>query len=257
MFLSLISGSSGNASIVQSLHTTILVDCGLSCKRLTNLLNSVGILPSDIDALLITHEHCDHTMGAGVVSRRFDIPIYATEKTHQNMKIGPVKEENIKLITHDNDFSIGDIDIHSFSISHDAADPVGYSFFADNQKYSIATDTGIMTDGIFNSISGSDFVMLEANHDIDMLMYGEYPFDLKKRILGEKGHLSNDSAAEVAVKLLESNTHNVMLSHLSDKNNLPDIAYKTVGEALIKHGAVMGSDINLSVAQRYEVTSFI
>ena len=257
MFLSLVSGSSGNASIIQNGSTTILVDCGISGKRLSALLDSIGISCSSIDALLITHEHIDHTTGAGVISRRYNLPIYATEKTHQSMNIGLIKDENRKIISHDSDFEIGSIGIHAFSISHDAADPVGYCFYADEKKYSIATDTGVMTDTVFNAISGSDYVMLEANHDVDMLMYGEYPYELKKRILGERGHLSNDSAAETAVRLLESNTHNIMLSHLSDKNNLPEVAFTTVSEVLKNHGAVLGSDINLTVAGRYEVTSFI
>lgn len=257
MFLSLASGSSGNASIIQSGSTTILIDCGISGKKLTALLDSVDISCSSIDALLITHEHIDHTTGAGVISRRYNIPIYATNKTHQSMNIGLIKDENRKIISRDSDFEIGGIGVHAFSISHDASDPVGYSFYADGEKYSIATDTGIMTDNVFDAISDSDYVMLEANHDIEMLMHGEYPYELKKRILGERGHLSNDSAAETAVRLLENNTHNIMLSHLSDKNNLPGIAYATVKEALNKYGAVLGSDINLSVAGRCEVTSFI
>ena len=257
MFFSLVSGSSGNASIIKSKDTTILIDCGLSGKKLISKLDELDISASDIDALLITHEHIDHTMGAGVVSRRFDIPIYATKKTHDAMSVGVIKEENKKIITPDNCFEIGDIIINPFKISHDAKDPVGYSFVADNKKYSIATDTGIMTDEVYDAILESDYVMLEANHDVNMLMYGEYPFELKKRILGERGHLSNDAAAEAAVKLLENNTTNIMLSHLSDKNNLPDVAFKTVEEVLKSHGAKLGKDINLKVANRYEVTSFI
>lgn len=257
MFLSLVSGSSGNASLIKNGSTTILIDCGLSGKKLTDILNSIGISCSEINALLITHEHIDHTTGAGVISRRFNIPVYATEKTHECMNIGTIQEHNIKIISKNSDFEIGNIGIHTFSTSHDASDPIGYSFTVGQKKYSIATDTGVMTDNIFNSISESDYVMLESNHDVDMLMYGDYPFPLKKRILGEKGHLSNDTAAQTAVKLLESGTHNIMLSHLSNKNNLPDVAYRTVCDALNKHGAVIGKDINLCVANRYEVTAFI
>ncbi len=257
MFLSLVSGSSGNASIIKNDNTTILVDCGLSGKKLTSILDGVGISCDEIDALLITHEHTDHIMGAGVISRRFNIPIYTTKKTHEAMNIGPIRDESIKIIEKDSDFEIGSIGIHAFSTSHDACDPVGYSFLCENKKYSIATDTGFMSDNVFNAISGSDFVMLEANHDVDMLMYGEYPYLLKKRILGDYGHLSNDLAAQAAVKLLNSNTHHIMLSHLSDKNNVPDIAYKTVENALVKSGAKIGTDIGLCVANRYEVTEFI
>lgn len=257
MFLSLVSGSSGNAALLKNADTTILIDCGLSGKKLMGMLDGIGISCNEIDAMLITHEHIDHTMGAGVISRRFDIPIYTTEKCFSDMNIGVIREKNMNIIFADSDFSIGSVDIHSFSISHDAANPVGFSLVSDNKKYSIATDTGVMTDNVFNAICGSDYVMLEANHDVEMLKCGEYPFSLKQRILGEKGHLSNDAAAEVAVRLLENNTKNIMLAHLSDKNNMPDIAYNTVCEKLKKCGAVVGEDINLKVARRYEVTSFI
>ena len=137
MFISLVSGSSGNASIIKNNNTTILLDCGLSGKKLSMTLDSIGMSCDEIDAMLITHEHTDHTQGAGVVSRRFNIPIYATEKTHLSMNVGPLKEENIKIIKNDEPFEIGSIGISPFSISHDALDPVCYSFWVDNKKYSI------------------------------------------------------------------------------------------------------------------------
>ncbi len=257
MFLSLISGSSGNASLIKNENTTILIDCGLSAKRLIELLDNLDISAADIDAILITHEHSDHIIGAGVMSRRFNIPVYATEKTHLTMNIGPIKDYNTKVVSSQTPFEIGNVTITPFKISHDAADPVGYSFSVCNTKYSIVTDTGIITDSIVQAVSGSEFVMLEANHDIDMLMYGEYPFNLKKRIASDIGHMSNDYAALTAIKLLESNTKSIMLSHLSNNNNTPDIAYKTVESALLKHGAKIGDDIRLCVANRYEVTNFI
>lgn len=256
MFFSLVSGSSGNASVIQHNNTTILIDCGLSGKKLTNLLKSADISCEDIDAMLITHEHTDHTAGAGVISRRFDLPVYATKKTHESMNIGAIRDDNRKIISCGEDFTIGDIDIHSFKISHDASDPVGYTLTAGNVTYSIATDTGIMTDEIFSSISGSDYIMLEANHDIDMLMHGDYPYELKRRILGDKGHLSNDTAASTVIKLLESNAKGILLSHLSNHNNIPSIAYQTVAQALKEYGAVPNRDIRLGVADRYEVTAF-
>ena len=256
MFFSLVSGSSGNASVIQHNNTTILIDCGISGKKTTELLKNAGIACEDIDALLITHEHIDHTAGAGVISRRFNIPIYATEKTIENMNVGVIRNENKKIITAGSDFTIGDIDIHSFRISHDAQDPVGYTLTAGNVKYSIATDTGIMTDEIFSSISDSDYIMLEANHDVDMRMHGDYPYELKRRILGDKGHLSNNTAADTVISLLEANAKGILLSHLSNHNNLPAVAYQTVAEALKKYGASPGKDIGLKVADRYEVTAF-
>ena len=257
MFCSLVSGSSGNASIIKNKNTTILIDCGLSGKKLVSVLKDIGIDANEIDAMLITHEHSDHIAGAGVVSRRFDIPIYATQGTHQNMKIGPIQDKNIKIINNHTAFEIGDITVNPFPVSHDAKDPVGYCFLCNKKKYSIATDTGIMTEEIFSSIKGSDAIILEANHDVEMLMHGEYPYQLKRRILGKYGHMSNDITAKTAVQLLENNTKHIMLSHLSDKNNNPEIASKTVEAELKKNGALIGSDIGLCVAGRYEVTEFI
>ena len=257
MFCSLVSGSSGNASIIKNKNTIILIDCGLSGKKLATMLDGMGINPHNINAMLISHEHSDHITGAGVVSRRYNIPIYATAGTHKNLNIGPISEENIRIINKCVSFEIGDITVNSFPISHDAADPVGYSFICGSKKYSIATDMGIMTEEVFSAIKGSDSVILEANHDVDMLMHGEYPYQLKRRILGNFGHLSNDSTAKTAVRLLENNTKHIMLSHLSDKNNDPLIAYKTVESELIRHGAKIGSDIGLCVAGRYEVSEFI
>ena len=257
MFLSIVSGSSGNASLIKYKNTSILIDCGVSGKKLIENLSSADISGDEIDAILVTHEHSDHIAGVGVISRRFDVPLYATEKTYKSMNIGNIRRDNIKVIEKNSDFEIGDISVHSFPIPHDAADPVGYSFLCGSKKYSVATDIGVMTDCIFQAISGSDYIMLEANHDIDMLMYGDYPLELKKRILGDRGHLSNDAAAKSAVELLKSGTKHIMLSHLSDKNNAPSVAYKTVENEFSKCGAVVGKDIGLCVANRYGVTKFL
>ncbi len=257
MFLSLVSGSSGNASLAKNENTTILIDCGLSAKRLCSLLDEININPNEIDAILITHEHSDHITGAGVMSRRFDIPVYATQNTHQSMDIGPIRDYNTKIIDKGCDFEIGSFVITPFSISHDAADPVCYSLNDNKEKYSILTDTGIISNEILKSVAESDYIMLEANHDVDMLMYGNYPFNLKRRIASDKGHMSNDYAAQCAIKLIENNTKNIMLSHLSNNNNTPEIAYKTIEDVLSKNDIKIGRDIKLSVANRYEVTRFI
>ena len=255
MFVSLVSGSSGNASVIRLEGTTLLIDCGMSGKRLINALSYIDIAPDDIDALLITHEHTDHIQGAGVIARRLNVPVYATEGTFSQMKVGAIPD--FIQVKNGEAFDIGSIRVEPFAISHDANEPVGYSFYFGNEKYSVATDTGIMTDEIYNSIKGSTAVMLEANYDEEMLKYGEYPYELKKRILGDKGHLSNDAASKIALRLLNDNTSNIMLSHLSEKNNLPEIAYKTVENELRKNGAVIGKDVRLLVANRYEVTKFI
>lgn len=256
MFLSLISGSSGNAALIKENDTTILIDCGMSGKKLEQALSALDMACGDIDALVITHEHTDHVMGAGVVSRRYNIPIYITGGTYQNAALGKISEENINIISAGDEFEIGNIGVKPFSITHDAAEPVGYSFFAGGRKMSVATDIGEMTENIFSAISGSDEIILESNHDADMLMYGSYPIRLKRRIAGKLGHLSNSDAAKTAIRLLESGTKKIMLGHLSRENNTPDIAYQTTKNELAATDARLNDDIFLSVAARYEITRF-
>lgn len=255
MFLSLVSGSSGNCSLISDGKTTILIDCGLSCKKLEEALLTARVNPSDISAMLITHEHSDHIKGAGVVSRKYSLPVFATLETHINMDAG-INSENIKYITPDLDFKIGSIGVMPFSIPHDAANPVGYSFFCNNNKLSLATDIGVMNDYLLGHLKGSLAVLLEANHDLDMLKNGRYPAVLKRRILSDTGHLSNVDAANTAVKLVQSGTRHIMLGHLSNENNTPTMAYKTVEKILSDNDIILNKDVALSVAARHEVSRF-
>lgn len=256
MLLSLISGSSGNASVITCGSGLILTDCGMSGKKLEETLAAIDYSCADISAILMTHEHIDHTRGVGVISRRYNIPVYATEGTFEGAEIGNIPDSSIHIIRPEKDFEISDVGVHPFSISHDANDPVGYSFFISGKKLTLATDTGEITAEIEKNILGSDEIILESNHDIEMLMYGSYPYNLKKRILGSKGHLSNDTASEVCLKLLNSGTKKIMLGHLSDENNTPGIAYETSKNILEKAGAKIGRDIELCVAERYKITRF-
>lgn len=251
MLCSLISGSSGNASLVSYKNTKILVDCGMSCKRLEAQLAKINMCGGDLSAIVVTHEHTDHTYGVGVVSRKYNIPIYATEQTHYAMKLGTVSESNICIIEPDRLFTVGDIDINAFSIPHDAAAPVGYRFICGDKKYCVATDIGLMTDVIFDSLSGSESIILEANHDIEMLKNGSYPERLKERILSNAGHMSNEVCAKTALALTKRGTKRIMLAHLSEENNTPELAYNTVKSQLEEL-----CDIELLVADRYEVTLF-
>lgn len=244
-FVSLVSGSSGNSTFVSDGKTNILIDCGMSGKALEKSLESIGERACEISALLVTHEHIDHIKGAGIISRKYNIPIYATAGTHSAMEIGKIRDEN-RLIA-DGEFEIGSIGIKPFPIPHDAAQPVGYNLFAGGEKLSVATDIGHMTDEILDSILRSDRVLLEANHDVEMLKLGAYPYPLKQRILGDNGHLSNDTAAETALKLAENGTRSIMLGHLSNENNYPQIAYNTVLNRLRADKI----DICLCVADRY------
>ena len=255
-FCSLISGSSGNCTFISSGDTKLLIDCGMSGKNLERLLSLIDVRPCDINAMLITHEHSDHVRGAGIVSRRYNIPIAATQKTHMAMDIGNISDENRILINPYEDFEIGGIGVRAFSIPHDAADPVGYSFFAENQKYTLATDIGNMNDSLLNEIKGSCAVILESNHDVEMLRYGPYPYPLKQRILGDYGHLSNELAAQTALALVNSGTQNIMLGHLSENNNTPEIAQLETYNVLTAAGVKVGTDVELSVAQRHSVTMF-
>lgn len=247
-FVSLVSGSSGNSTFVSDGRTKIIIDCGMSGKALEKSLNDIGEKASDISAILVTHEHIDHVKGVGIISRRYDIPIYASEGTHCAMDIGKIKDEN-RFIA-DSDFEIGNIGIKTFAIPHDAAQPFGYSFFLNGEKISVATDIGHMTDDIIHAVKGSNRILLEANHDVDMLKMGTYPYQLKQRILGDNGHLSNDTAAETAVVLANSGTKSIMLGHLSDENNYPQIAYNTV----INRLRADKIDISVCVADRFSPT---
>ncbi|MCR4719588.1 MAG: MBL fold metallo-hydrolase [Firmicutes bacterium] len=257
MFLSLVSGSTGNCSIVSDGKTTLLADCGLGIKRLEELLLSIGISPASLTAILITHEHSDHIKGAGVVSKKYGLPVFATEQTHIAMKNCGISDENTKYISPDTDFEIGTIGIKPFSIPHDAANPVGYSFFLKKSKLSLATDMGHMNDYIFNNIKGSIAVILESNHDLTMLKNGRYPEFLKRRISGKFGHLSNKTASETVLKLLESGTRHIMLAHLSADNNTPKAALLETAELATANGIIPGKDFSLAVANRYVPTSFL
>ena len=236
-FVSLISGSSGNATFVSDGKTNLLIDCGMSGAKLKESLHAIDVMPESIDALLITHEHVDHTKGAGVISRRYNIPIYTTQGTHTSM-------------------DIGNIGIRPFAIPHDAAQPVGFNFMIGDEKYSLATDIGKMTKSILEKITGSKKILLESNHDVEMLKCGTYPYPLKRRILGEYGHLSNETASKVALHLVQNGTEHIMLGHLSKENNRPEIAMLETYNLLSQSGVDVGKDMTLQVADRYKPTLF-
>lgn len=251
-FCSLASGSSGNCQYIETDKVRILVDAGLSGKKTQNSLLEIGVDPSTIDCILVTHEHKDHINGVGILSRRFDLPIYANENTWMNMQgeIGEVKEKNIKTFTTEKIFELGDVAIQPFKISHDASEPVGYCFFNKKVKLSIVTDTGCVSEEIKNNIKNSHLLMIESNHDTEMLKMGKYPWFLKKRILGEFGHLSNDDAGKLLTEVLSCNNEQVLLAHLSKENNFPELAYQTVVNILTEKGINISKDIDLGLTYR-------
>lgn len=249
---SLSSGSSGNCIYVGTESSGILVDCGVSGKEILGNLKDIGVCTSTIKGILVTHEHSDHTKGVGIVSRKLNVPIYANAGTWAGMggSIGDIKSENIKHFDTGVDFHIDDINIKSFSIPHDAAAPVGYSFYMGNKKVCIATDLGHFSQEVKSNIQNSDLVLLEANHDVEMVKVSSYPFFLKKRILSDVGHLSNEAAGRAVLELLNSGVKRILLGHLSKENNFPELAYQTVKNILQENKVDIDKDIELDVAPR-------
>ncbi len=246
----LASGSSGNSILVSTDHHRILVDVGLSGKRISELLAQVGVRGEEIDAILITHEHVDHIRGAGILSRRFNIPVFANEATWSAMAadLGKITETNCQVFA--GAFSLGTLDIQPFGIPHDAADPTGYVIRAGKDQVGIATDMGHVTEEVLTALRGVSHVVLESNHDLEMLKYGRYPWSLKQRIMSEVGHLSNDDAGDCVVKLAQFCATCIYLAHLSKDNNIPELAYLTVKNTLEGNGLVLGKDVRLEYTFR-------
>ncbi|MBZ4662563.1 MAG: fold metallo-hydrolase [Caloramator sp.] len=257
-FCSLYSGSSGNSIYVGNERTKILVDAGLSGKKIQEGLLDIGVNPNEINAILITHEHDDHIKAAGILSRRFNIPIYANADTWSVMEsqIGDVKEENIKVFSTYKPFEIGDITVIPFKIPHDASNPCGYSFIEKNKKISIATDIGHASREVKDNIKDSDLILLESNHDVEMLKVGPYPYYLKRRVLSDVGHLSNEDCGRTIVDILNSRIKRIILGHLSKTNNYPELAYRTVLSILESNGIRDGVDIDLDIAHRDRVGKY-
>lgn len=251
-FCSLYSGSSGNCLYISDGNTKLLIDAGVSAKKVVEALHSIGEKPSELSAILVSHEHSDHTRGVGIISRKFNIPIYANESTWGMMEkeVGPVNVENRLYFSTGMEFELGNISVKTFSIPHDASDPVGFNFFVSGRKITTATDIGHITKSLLNNLYMSDLILLESNHDIEMLKVGPYPWNLKKRILGDMGHLSNEMAGKVVAHLAENGTKRFLLGHLSKENNFPELAYQTVFNALAEKKICVGIDVTLDVVLR-------
>ena len=250
-FCSLYSGSSGNSLFVQSDNTKVLIDCGVSSKKVEEALKSMEVDASSIDAILVTHEHSDHVKGLSTFSSKFDIPVFSTIETFDNMEkvTSKIKTNNLNYFKIDKKFCIGDLEILPFSIPHDAANPCGFNIFNDNKKISIATDIGHMNSTILKKLEGSSFLLLESNYDTEVLKCCSYPFSLKTRISGPTGHLSNDMAGKTITYLLKNGLKTAMLGHLSKESNLPELAYRTTINEILSNG-IDENAFNLSVASR-------
>ena len=253
---SIASGSSGNCIFAGSETTSLLIDAGISGKRVEAGLAVLDRSAKELDGILVTHEHSDHIQGLGVLARRYGIPIYATDGTIQAMQqtksLGKFPEGIFHTIHADDTFMLGDIAVHPFTISHDAAEPVGYNVFSGEKKITLATDIGHVTDTIRESIEDSDVLLLEANHDVEMLKKGGYPWSLKQRILGENGHLSNHTAGRLLAEVMTGKMKYVFLGHLSEENNNPHLAYETVEEILRNNRIEVGTHVKMDMASRFQ-----
>lgn len=249
----LVSGSSGNSTYISDGTTSVLVDAGVPGKRIECELSAIGVEPGSIDAVLVTHEHIDHVAGVGVIARRYHIPVYANRGTMLAMTAAGILDrimpEDLLVFENNTDFICGTLRVRPFSIPHDAADPVGYRFTSGGVSVAVSTDIGEITPCIRENTLGCRAVLLEANHDVVMLKNGPYPYPLKKRILGENGHLSNDNSALFACELAKSGTETIILGHLSKENNTPELALETVTKGLESGGLLQNCRVVL--APRY------
>ncbi|MEE1114593.1 MAG: MBL fold metallo-hydrolase [Eubacterium sp.] len=252
---SLSSGSSGNCIFAGSEEVSLLFDAGISGKKTENGLNMIGMTGKDLNGIFITHEHSDHIQGLGVLARKLRIPIYATKATCEAIlakgNVGKIPEDLFRPIEPDVQVVIGDITVEPFSISHDAADPVAYRISSGTHSAAIATDMGTYTDYTIRHLQNLDVLLLEANHDVNMLEAGRYPYYLKRRILSDRGHLSNEASGQLLSELLHDNMKRIILGHLSAENNYPALAYETVcSEVTMGDNPYRSGDFAIEVAKR-------
>jgi len=256
-FISLSSGSSGNCYYIESKETKILIDAGVSARYIKNSLKNFDIKAEEIDAVFITHEHSDHICGAEVLSRSSNIEVYSNALTIKAiLKNNSVKREEL-FKTFENEFNIKDLNISCFSLNHDAACPIGYIIEDSKTKMSVVTDTGCITKNIYDSIKGSKSVLLESNHDIQMLSNGPYHYLLKKRILSNSGHLSNDAAGRYAVKLINDGADNIVLGHISSTNNTYEKVLQSIDYYLSINNIKINKDVRIEIAKKNEVSEIL
>lgn len=259
---SIASGSSGNCIYVGSDNTHLLVDTGISKKRIEEGLKKLEIKGEDLDGILVTHEHSDHIQGLGVFSRKYEIPIYATQGTIDGIwassSLGKIPEGLLHPVVVDEAFTIGDITVDPFEISHDARQPSAYRMECGDKAAAVATDLGMYNEYIVKKLQGLDAILLEANHDIHMLEVGGYPYPLKQRIMGDKGHLSNELSGMLLCDILHDDLKYIVLGHLSKENNYARLAYETVKlEVTLGENPYKGEDLDMQVAKRDSISDIV
>lgn len=246
----LFSGSSGNSIYIGGKNSGILVDIGVSAKRCSAALWDIGVDPASIRAVFVTHEHTDHVAGLRVFASRHKVPVFASPATLEELRFCGIANNQVESHELTGVLDLGDMYVSAFHNSHDSADCVGYCVeMSDGRRISVCTDTGYVTDDAKKSVSGSDLVFLESNHEVSMLQNGAYPYPLKQRILSDKGHLSNAAADAFAKELVQAGATRIVLSHLSRDNNVPEIARLSAVSALLDMGAKENEDYRLYVSK--------
>ncbi|MBQ8151217.1 MAG: MBL fold metallo-hydrolase [Firmicutes bacterium] len=251
-FCSFASGSSGNCYLVKDDETAILIDAGISGKRILHNLKETETPLEDVAALLVTHEHIDHVKSLPVLSKKLpNVSVYANLRTWESNE-RPVPDEKKRLFNTGEAFRVGAFTVKPFHVSHDAAEPVGFSISKDGCQVSILTDSGFVSDENLKEIAGADLLVLESNHEEEILLMGRYPYQVKRRILSDEGHLSNVSCGEYLARIHKENAkpRQVLLGHLSHENNAPSVALITVKNTLLEQGIIPGGDLQIEVAHR-------
>lgn len=258
-FSVLASGSTGNSIYVETDDHAFLVDAGLSAKRIEQQLAAIGRSMDNVNGILVTHEHSDHIKGIGVLARRHKVPIYANEKTWNAMNglVGEVPLEQRFHFNMETSLSFGTLDIQSFAVSHDAVDPMFYVFHEKDRKLSIITDTGYVSDRMKGHIAASDAFVFESNHDVSMLQMGRYPWSIKRRILSDVGHVSNEDAAIAMSEVVAEKQTSIYLSHLSKDNNMKDLARMSVSQTLEACGIRTGEFVHLHDTDAEQPTTLV
>lgn len=259
---SIASGSSGNCILAGDHDCYLMIDAGISGKRIEQGLHMLGHKASELSGVLVTHEHIDHIGGLGVMARRYGLPIYATEGTIQGIlhtrSVGDIDKSLFHVIYPDQKFQVGELEVEPVKISHDAADPVAYRIQSGGKSLGVATDLGRYDEYIVDKFQGVHLLLLEANHDVQMLEAGPYPYYLKQRILSDRGHLSNERCGQLLGKLLHDGFGAVMLGHLSKENNFPELAYEAVRvEITLGESPYQAGDFPMYVARRDEVSALM
>lgn len=253
----LASSSSGNSSLICSKEAKVLVDIGMSGKALREKLGEIGCAVEELDAVFITHEHSDHIKGLGVIARKYGLPIYATAGTIYEVQVRPstgmIPDILFHQIRSDEEFEIKDMRFSPFAIPHDAAEPVAVKVTADRKSLAVVTDLGSYDSYIQNKLQGLDAILLESNHDVNMLQVGSYPFELKRRILGDYGHLSNVTAGKLMKSIWHKDLKHIVLGHLSKENNMPNLALENMKNEMFVYGNADSKEVHIRVAPVSEI----